>query len=159
MFFRKTCKEYVALITTIKTVSRSLAFWGKSQEADVWTRVSSTAGRKLQQGGASPYSDCASQDVVYDTSDSWDLTTEDIKDLDRYIQEPPWEPLVGGLQDMDLLEQSVPIPYGESGTPPPPFLSPKHCWITPQELSPPSLLFSALFLQLSIYRQTQMEFF
>ncbi|XP_071519515.1 ETS homologous factor-like isoform X2 [Panulirus ornatus] len=79
------------------------------------------AGRKLQQGGASPYSDYASQDVAYDTTDSWDLTTEDIKDLDRYIRDSPWEPLVGGLQDMDLLEQSIPIPYEsmESRTPEP----------------------------------------
>ncbi|KAG7161187.1 ETSous factor-like 4 [Homarus americanus] len=48
-------------------------------------------------------------------SDHWDLTSEDIKDLDRYIQDPNAAPAdsytADGLQGMDFLEQSVPIQY------------------------------------------------
>lgn len=43
--------------------------------------------------------------------DSWDFTSDDFKDLDRYISDETWDPLVGNLQGLDLQEDFMPIKY------------------------------------------------
>ncbi|XP_066944878.1 ETS homologous factor-like [Macrobrachium rosenbergii] len=42
-------------------------------------------------------------------SDPWELTSEDIKDLDRYIHHQEDGPLAGSLSDLDFQEQFLPI--------------------------------------------------
>ncbi|XP_068212737.1 ETS homologous factor-like [Palaemon carinicauda] len=51
---------------------------------------------------------------TYET-DPWELTSEDIKDLDRYINQKDYDPLTDCLSDMDLQEQFLPIQW--EGTP------------------------------------------
>lgn len=57
--------------------------------------------------------DYSSPEMGY-PNDAWDLTSEDIQELDRYIRhEESWDPLVDSLQYMDLQEQFGPIKYGK----------------------------------------------
>ncbi|XP_050702920.1 ETS homologous factor-like [Eriocheir sinensis] len=73
-------------------------------------------GKKWRQqcGGSSPYSDCGNFDLDFDLKSEFgsdlgdlDLTSEDIRDLDRYILDPNDPSLVGGMQDMDLGASSL----------------------------------------------------
>ncbi|XP_045596570.1 ETS-related transcription factor Elf-2 [Procambarus clarkii] len=72
-----------------------------------------------ETGSASPHVEYpwGTSDTL--SADPWDLTNEDIKDLDRYIDaSEPADPLSGGLQEMDLYEQS--IYYGSASVTPEP---------------------------------------
>ncbi|XP_053637645.1 transcription factor ast-1-like [Cherax quadricarinatus] len=55
------------------------------------------------------------------STDCWTLTTDDMKDLDRYIGTgDSCDPSAWGLQEMDLFEQSVPIYCDSQSLPPEP---------------------------------------
>lgn len=71
-------------------------------------------GGRLQEeaSGAMFPTAAASPASSYDP-DPWDFTTEDLKDLDQYIPDETWEPLVDNLQGLDLHEEFMPIKYGE----------------------------------------------
>ncbi|XP_063592648.1 ETS homologous factor-like [Penaeus indicus] len=78
-------------------------------------RKRSAGCRKAHESGMSLYGggDCSSPEMGY-PNDAWDLTSEDIQELDRYIRhEESWDPLVDSLQYMDLQEQFGPIKYEE----------------------------------------------
>ncbi|KAG7161186.1 ETSous factor-like 3 [Homarus americanus] len=75
-------------------------------------------GNSYDLGGAS-YSPAA---ISYDFStspydlESWELTNEDFKDLDRYIPEDGWDPLSHDLQSLELQEEFMPIKYDHQET-------------------------------------------
>ncbi|XP_064083703.1 ETS homologous factor-like [Macrobrachium nipponense] len=50
------------------------------------------------------------QESGYD-SDPFELTSEDIKDLDRYIHHQADDPLAGSLSDLDFQEQFLPLKF------------------------------------------------
>nr|XP_045596569.1 ETS homologous factor-like isoform X2 [Procambarus clarkii] len=70
--------------------------------------VSSVVGTSYDYAAAS----CDPTSPAYDP-DSWELTSEDFKELDRYIPDDSWDPLTENLEGLDLQEQFMPIKYEE----------------------------------------------
>ncbi|XP_064083705.1 ETS homologous factor-like [Macrobrachium nipponense] len=77
----------------------------------------------------------ATSGAYQDSKDIFSYTTEDLKDLAQYFPDEDYDPLSHDLQDLDLLEEFMPIKYDE------PHLS--YEYPVPSETSPSSSLAAA----------------
>ncbi|XP_042235664.1 ETS homologous factor-like [Homarus americanus] len=124
-----SCQDFCYLVGGIYGPLFYQEFIQLLQECQSGNNSSSSATTKLHHRATPPKATSPlpypSPDLSNDISlgsDHWDLTSEDIKDLDRYIQDPNAAPAdsytADGLQGMDFLEQSVPIQYESLETTP-----------------------------------------
>ncbi|XP_064083091.1 ETS homologous factor-like [Macrobrachium nipponense] len=101
-----TCQDFSNIIGSIygPLFQQEFAALYNKREQD---KIQGAVGGCVPTYGSFEY---PTQESGYD-SDPWELTSEDIKDLDRYIHHQADDPLAGSLSDLGFQEQFLPISF------------------------------------------------